>query len=102
MIKNVLYISLLFVSLFPGIVYAKTNCRLVEFPDHYEAICEGDEKYIPRETGYSKPVTVIVTNGERRPPAAVMEDAIAARRKLILDLRQKDLETNSPTPATPK
>jgi hypothetical protein len=91
-------VLLIFLSvIIPTVPYAATNCRLVEFPDHYEAICEGDETYVPQETGNSKPVTVVVTNGERRPPPAVMEKEIDARRKLILELRQKDLENNAPS-----
>jgi hypothetical protein len=80
----------------PCIANAGTDCKLVEYPDHYEAVCVGDEKYVPQETGNSKPVTVVVTNGERRPPPAVMENEMAARRKLILELRQKDLENSAP------
>jgi len=91
---------LLIAAAVPCFAYAGTDCKLVEFPDHYEAVCVGDARYVPQETGNSKPVTVVVTNGERRPPPAVMEDAMAARRKLILELRQKDLETNSPPVTT--
>jgi len=85
-----------FIIMLTGTAYTNTECQLVEYPDHYEAVCVGDAKYVPQDTGNTKPVTVVVVNGERRPPPAVMEDAIAARKKLILDLRQKDLEMNTP------
>ena len=30
--------------LLPQILHAGTDCRVREFPDHYEAVCIGDEK----------------------------------------------------------
>ena len=75
---------------------------MIEYPDHYEAVCEGDAKYVPQDMGDSKPVTAIIVNGERRPPPAVMEEAIAARKALILEQRQKDLERNNPPSGTAK
>jgi hypothetical protein len=27
--------------------FARTDCRTVEYPDHFEAVCVGDEKAIP-------------------------------------------------------
>jgi hypothetical protein len=74
---------------------AGEDCHLVEYPDHYEAVCTGEARYVP-QTEDKKPVTVIVVNGERRPPASVMENAAASRRKLILDLHRKDQENNAP------
>lgn len=29
------------------LVYGADNCRVVEFPDHYEAVCTGDSKRYP-------------------------------------------------------
>jgi hypothetical protein len=34
-------IILLMLLLLPCTAFASTNCRLVEYPDHYEAICDG-------------------------------------------------------------
>jgi hypothetical protein len=33
--------------LVPGLSFARTDCRVVEFPDHSEAVCVGDEKAVP-------------------------------------------------------
>ncbi len=30
--------------LLPRLLFAATDCRVAEFPDHYEVICTGDEK----------------------------------------------------------
>ncbi len=35
-------IILLGIVLVPYAAFAATNCRVVEYPDHYEAICTGD------------------------------------------------------------
>ena len=95
--NNLLALILLVIAAIPCLVLASDDCRLIEYPDHYEAVCEGDATYAPpKQTEDRKPVTVVVVNGERRPPRAAMENAAAARRKLILELRQKDLDTNSP------
>lgn len=91
-----------FAAVAPCMAFADTGCTLVEYPDHYEAVCEGDAKYVPQDTGDSKPVTAIVVNGERRPPPSVMNDARAARRRLILEQRQKDLEMNEPASGSAK
>src|SRR6185369_8008075 len=100
-----LWIMFLVITSAPGFAYAKDDCRLVEYPDHYEAVCEGDAKYVPPQQKEDakqdiKPVTAVVVNGERRPPRAAMENAAAARRKLIRELRQTDLETNAPSTGT--
>lgn len=31
----------------PHMVFAATDCRVVEYPDHFEAVCVGDEKTGP-------------------------------------------------------
>jgi hypothetical protein len=33
--------------LLPVTLFAATDCKIVELSDHYEAICVGDEKYLP-------------------------------------------------------
>ena len=33
--------------LVPTASLAVTDCHIVEFPDHYEAVCTGDEKSVP-------------------------------------------------------
>jgi len=34
----------IFVLILPATLFAATKCRVVELPDRYEAICEGDER----------------------------------------------------------
>ena len=34
-------------TLLPGLSFARTDCRAVEHPDHFEAVCVGDEKASP-------------------------------------------------------
>jgi hypothetical protein len=33
--------------LLPCTTFASTDCRVVEYPDHYEAICNGDSEKTP-------------------------------------------------------
>lgn len=52
--KNAMKILMtVFIVLVPGFVVAATNCHMAEYPDHYEAVCIGDEKAIPEP--YQKP-----------------------------------------------
>ena len=41
--KKVIFFALLLV---PGTSFARTDCKLVEFADHVEAVCTGDEKAV--------------------------------------------------------
>jgi len=34
----------IFILMLPATLLAATNCRIVDLPDRYEAICEGDER----------------------------------------------------------
>jgi len=36
--------------LLPCSVFAATDCRVIEFPDHYEAVCAGDPGSVPVQT----------------------------------------------------
>ncbi|MFZ2950951.1 MAG: hypothetical protein WA003_15865 [Desulfuromonadaceae bacterium] len=120
--------------LMPGMVIAATNCRVIEYPDHYDVECVGDEKSgtekaqaaptnkpLPVAAQFPVPaqasvaaqaaqvppvqVTTPVTTqtagardpfviGEHRPDKAVRAAARASRARLILEERQKQL--NSP------
>jgi len=40
-------IILLVIVLLPCTTFAATNCRIIEYPDHYEAICVGDAEQTP-------------------------------------------------------
>ena len=42
--RNLITIALI---LLPGLSLAHTDCRVVEHPDHVEAVCIGDEKATP-------------------------------------------------------
>lgn len=35
------------ILLLPCTAFAATNCRVIEFPDHYEAICDGTAEKTP-------------------------------------------------------
>jgi hypothetical protein len=37
--------------LLPCQVFAATDCRVVEYPDHYEAVCVGEPRPVPVQTG---------------------------------------------------
>ena len=38
---------LLVMLLFPFTAFAATDCRVIEYPDHYEAVCVGDAAQTP-------------------------------------------------------
>ena len=40
-------ILLVGIMVVPYSAFATTDCRVIEYPDHYEAVCTGDEKYDP-------------------------------------------------------
>ena len=40
-------IILLVMVLLPGMAFAATDCRIVEYPDHTEAVCVGDAEQTP-------------------------------------------------------
>ena len=42
--KRIIAVGML---LLPQILHAGTDCRFTEFPDHYDAVCIGDEKAGP-------------------------------------------------------
>jgi hypothetical protein len=84
----------------PGVTFAATNCRVVEFVDHYEAICEGDEKSLPtREFRSSAPAKPhIVKPVESRTAAVSQVQGIPAVKpipeavKQLIKFRQQRLQ----------
>ncbi|GEM_PF-3996013 len=59
------YAILTLFLLLPGTVLAATECNYVEFPDHFEAVCAGDEKFAP-----STPSPASVPGGRQSSPGA--------------------------------
>ncbi len=43
-------IVLLGIVLMSNAAFAATDCRVVEYPDHYEAVCTGDASQTPAQT----------------------------------------------------
>ena len=41
---RILIVTLLGILWLPGFAFAATNCRVIEYPDHCEAVCIGDAK----------------------------------------------------------
>ncbi len=76
------------IALMPSVSSAATDCRYVEYPDHYEAVCTGDAvSGGPREKGNE--TFVPVAHGKHRPPGRYMEAERAARQNLMMDSRRK-------------
>jgi hypothetical protein len=94
--------------LVPYMAFAVTECRSVEFPDHYEAVCLGDKADIPAAAplpAQSGPAAVPAATQGAAPPAekasAQMPSAgktatpVAAGSnavKTLLDFRQHRLQ----------
>lgn len=58
----------------PGMVIAATDCRVIEYPDHYDAVCVGDEK-----TGPVRGQTAIPVQAPAAVQAPVTAQAPAAQ-----------------------
>lgn len=66
------------IVLLPRMVFATTDCRVVEYPDHYEAVCVGDEKSGPVQAKTAvKEKTAAQTQTPVQAPAAVQEKVAA-------------------------
>ena len=65
--------------LLPSLVMAATDCQIIEYPDHYAAVCVGDEKTEPVLT--QKPMDSLDSEGVQVQPAAkapVVKKAVKA------------------------
>lgn len=115
-------IVLVAMVLLPRMVFAATDCRVVEYPDHYEAVCVGDEKNGPvqakktavqektaaqtqtpvqahaatqTQTAEKPPppaVQALIAHRERLPSKSLRDAAKASRMRLIQEERQKQLD----------
>ncbi|ABQ27219.1 hypothetical protein [Geotalea uraniireducens] len=114
-------IVLVAMVLLPRMVFAATDCRVVEYPDHYEAVCVGSEKYGPvqaktavqekappqaqtpvqaqeaaqAQTAAKAPspaVQALIAYRERLPNKSLRDAAKASRMRLIQEERQKQLD----------
>lgn len=45
--RNFIKSATITLFLLPNTAFAVTECNYVEFPDHFEAVCSGDEKPLP-------------------------------------------------------
>jgi hypothetical protein len=103
--------------LFPCIAFAASDCRVIEYPDRYVAVCDGDPQpatgvrrsgvaeagtgslvaaVTPRppssqaDDGDDEGRTQLRTGRQGRPPAATLEMARGERMRLILEQQKKD------------
>jgi hypothetical protein len=37
------------IMMVPSMALATTDCHVIEYPDHFEAVCTGDEKQVPHD-----------------------------------------------------
>jgi hypothetical protein len=79
---------------------AVTNCRVVEYPDHVEAICDGNEQSVPAAStpsATSTPGAVTTPNATAVPNAASPNPSLSKKKtavkseslKRLLDYRLK-------------
>lgn len=80
-----------------GNAFAQTDCRSVEHPDHYEAVCTGDEKAIAAP---ETPPSSAIQRGETLPQAAAeqMRSSVPA----AADTPAQPQATAVPSPQTPQ
>jgi len=99
-----------FILLLPATLFAATKCRIVELPDRYEAICDGDERSAVESYNTSqKPQqnrtqpaaatqnltqkTVVdagLASGNSREPSAAVKQLISYRQNKLL--QRSDVE----------
>jgi hypothetical protein len=65
--------------LVPCLAFARTDCRAIEHPDHFEAVCLGDEKAVPAHEQSSVTVT---QSGPPESPRTSPESAKPGEQKL--------------------
>src|SRR5690242_17918892 len=70
-------IAIVGIVLAPYLAFAASDCRVVEYPDHYEAVCTGDASHMPVSPVSPAPRAV--------PRASVPERAQELPQELPLD-----------------
>jgi hypothetical protein len=60
----------------PLVAFAANGCRVIEYPDRYEAVCDGSPAYKPEQTEQTY-------SGPARPNGA----EVSSRRQRIEDIR---------------
>ena len=88
------------IVLLPCLVHGATNCKVVEFPDHYDASCIGDEKSgqqaVSPSSVVTSPVTAPVPDQQAvSTPSAVTSDSAA------LPTKQAPVSAQTNVPQTP-
>ncbi|MBT1070960.1 hypothetical protein [Pelotalea chapellei] len=96
---------------------ADTSCRVIEYPDHYEAVCNGDEKVVPsissplvipatpsksKKSGAKPEVRKIITYRLNRPIKTGWNDKLAIRMKLIKEEQEKQRQEAETAPPEPE
>ncbi|HEX9080363.1 MAG TPA: hypothetical protein VF795_12290 [Desulfuromonadaceae bacterium] len=98
--------------LLPSLACAATDCRVVEYPDHYEAICMGDGNSGPVSAPVAAPSQPSVSSPpvaapqgvvpslpqvhrQGRPPRTVTDAARTERNKMILEEQRKNFNTQN-------
>ena len=92
--------------LVPSLVSAETVCTVIEFSEHYEATCIGDEKVASTpETKHAPASQTIKIN--RKPGTATtdvsdspMQDSASSPRTVLIPKSSLTAETNQKPPAT--
>ncbi len=77
-IRNFLHIIILISGavLFPFLAFAAKDCRIIEYPDHYEAVCDGEAANL-REPPKLDDTKFVSTNGAQ----------VSRKRQRIEDIR---------------
>ena len=96
--------------LLPQLLFADTDCWVKEYPDHYLAVCNGDEKLEPapnqpsatgQPTAATEPVTPRQTALQNHPADTANAPRFGrmsrSRVKAAIIVRNKLLQENGPT-----
>jgi len=80
--------------LLPNLLFATTDCHVVDYPDHYVAVCVGDEKNVPEQGQQS------VTNQAPAPAKSIVKTKSATAPKTTVPPGQASVTAQ--TAATPQ
>lgn len=105
--KTIILICLLILFVHPS-AFGSTDCKIVEYPDHIDLICIGDEKAIPESSVPAIPVqsktveTVAQNQVPPRPQMPESESATESSQKASLPSGTAAQQTNAPAAKTNK